>query len=100
MSYKQFEVIEGGNDNSDLKKPIEWVRPDQGQKVISLHLTALTATMSKRRLREIAENAKKHPDIEVTYSSFDKEAERIDELRKMFEDNDKIIVFNPHGKHI
>ena len=97
MSDKQFEVINGGNDNSDLTEPIEWVRADQGQKVMSLHPTALKATMSERRLRMIAEKAKDHPEIEVTYSKFDEEEKRMKELREMFNDDDKIIAFNPNN---
>ena len=104
MNDKRFEVINGVNDNSDLTKPIEWVRADQGQQVMSLHPTALTATMSKRRLCNIAENAKEHPEIEVTYSKFDEEDKRrkkeMDALKEMFEGDEKIIVFDPHNKHI
>ena len=100
MSDKQFEVINGGNDNSDLTEPIEWVRADQGQKVMSLHPTALKATMSERRLRMIAEKAKDHPEIEVTYSRFDEEAKKMDALQEMFKDDEKIIVFDPYDKHI
>ena len=100
MSDEQFEIIKGGNDNSDLTKPIEWVRTDQDEKVIPLHPTALKATMSERRLRKIAKNAEAHPEIEVTYSRFAEEANRINALQEMFKDDEKIIVFDPHGKHI
>ena len=103
MDDKRFKVIKGGNDNSDLKKPIEWVRPDQGQKVMAFYPTALTATMSERRLQLIAESLKANPSIHVTYNKFDEEDKRrtkeMDELRKMFEDNDKVIVFDPTDKH-
>lgn len=98
MNERNFEVINGGNDNSDLTKPIEWVRADKGEKVMSLHPTALKATMSERRLRMFAENAEAHPKIEVTYSKFDEEAKRMDALREMLKDDGKIIVINPHDK--
>ena len=103
MSNKQFEVIKGGNDNSDLTNPIKWRRADQGQNVMSLHPTALKATISERRLRLIAESLKANPSVHVTYSKFDEEDKRrkkeMDELREMFRDNDKVIVFDPTDKH-
>lgn len=96
MSDKQFEVIKGNNDDSDLYRKIVWERADKGEKVMSLHPTALKATMSERRLRMFAEKAKDHPEIEVTYSRFDEEAKRMDALREMLKDDGKIIVINPH----
>ena len=98
MNERNFEVINGGNDNSDLTKPIEWVRADKGEKVMSLHPTALKATMSERRLHMIAENAEAHPEIEVTYSKFDEGKKRMNALREMLNDDKKIIAFNKYNK--
>ena len=103
MSDKQFEVIKGGNDNSDLTKPIGWERPDKGEKVLSIRPTAMKAFISERRLRLIAESLKANPSVHVTYSKFDEEDKRrkkeMDELREMFRDNDKVIVFDSTDKH-
>ena len=97
MSDKQFEVIKGNNDDSDLYRKIVWERADKGEKVMPIHPTALKATMSERRLHMIAENAEAHPEIEVTYSKFDEE-KKMNALREMLNDDKKIIAFNKYNK--
>ena len=113
MNKEDFTIINGTGGKKD-DKPIVWKSYGKGKPIrtldpntmkvveapntISFGDFAFTATMSEEQLRNLLDRLKANPNIRITYNIFAEEEERranaMEELREMFKDNSKIVVFD------
>ena len=95
MEKADFTIIKGGKQDTG-DEYVRWEFTEPGSKLSSMFVVNKTAIIDNV-LRRIEENARKRDDIDITYDSFEEKEshdKKIDELKEMFKDDEKVVVFD------
>ena len=95
MEKADFTIIKGEQQDTG-DEYVRWEFTEPGSKVTSMFVVNKTAII-ENVLRRIEENARMRDDIDITYDSFEEKKNhdnKIDELEEMFQDDEKVVVFD------
>ena len=96
----KFTVIRGNRNLKDIYEKLKWTPVyEDHDNIRSLFPIAMKTFASERRIRKMVNYLREREGITITYDRFmeeeKEEAQRREELKEMFQDDDRVVVLEP-----